>query len=99
MLSYAGIGAAGRSREDGMAKRKGVGAGGSVAPAGKKGVAVPAETEDLMVTTFRITRSQWDALRREAMQRALGSEKGDRRPDASRLVREALGEWLAKLGR
>jgi len=57
---------------------------------------VPSETEDLMTTTFRITRLQWDALRREAMSRALGSEKGDRRPDASKIVREAIDEWLAK---
>ena len=81
-----------------MTKRRDKGVGEAPAPAerGRKGSKMTGETEDLMTTTFRITRSQWDALRREAMQRALESEKGDRRPDASKLVREAIAEWLKR---
>lgn len=96
MLAYAGAGAAERPREEGMAKRK---AGGASGGASEKTRAAELEAPDLMVTTVRITRAQWDALRREAMARALGSGKGDRRPDASRLIREAIDEWLAKRGR
>ncbi len=62
----------------------------------KKGRTMTTEAEELMTTTFRITRAQWDALRREATQRALESEIGDRRPDASKLVREAIDQWLEK---
>jgi hypothetical protein len=75
-----------------VAKRKPRGA----STARGKGATMTAEAEDLMTTTFRIRREQWDALRTEATRRALESERGDRRPDASRLVREAIDEWLAK---
>jgi hypothetical protein len=64
----------------------------------RKRATMPAD-EDLMTTTFRIRREQWDALRTEATRRALESDKGDRRPDASRIVREAIDEWLAKRAR
>jgi hypothetical protein len=74
-------------------KRKGA---GTPAARGKAPTATGEAEEDLFVTTFRIWRSQWDALRREAMQRALAGETGDRRPDASKIVREAIDEWLAK---
>lgn len=76
-----------------MPRRKEAGTQRTTSP-GRKGAAATSET--FMVTTFRITPTQWDALRREAMQRALGGATGDRRPDASRIVREALDEWLAK---
>jgi hypothetical protein len=96
MLAYAGTGAAERPREEGMAKRK---AGGVSGGAGVKTRAADDEAPDVMVTTVRITRAQWDALRREAMTRALDSAKGERRPDASKLIREAIDEWLARRAR
>jgi hypothetical protein len=75
-----------------MAKRRGE-------EPGKRGAPVRSESLDLRSTLVRITASQWDALRREALQRALEGEKGDRRPDASKLIREAIDEWLAKRAR
>lgn len=69
-------------------------------PARAKGASSSTgEGEDLMITTFRIQRAQWDALRREATERALAGEAGDRRPDASKIVREAIDLWLEKNAR
>jgi hypothetical protein len=81
-----------------MAKRTAAGAARRTAPA-KGGGKMTTESEDLMTTTFRIRREQWMRLRTEATRRALESDKGDRRPDASWLVREAIDLWLERNAR
>lgn len=57
------------------------------------------QDEALVTTTVKITRRQWEALRQEAMARALAAEAGDRRHDASKIIRELLDEWIAKHAR
>ncbi len=71
--------------------------GTSPSPA-KKRPPREATTDQLVTTTVRLARGQWDELRKEALRRSVESD-ADRRPDASRLIREAIDEWLAKRGR
>ncbi len=52
---------------------------------------------EMQVSTVRLSVEQWDALRREAMRRAL--EKGSAKPDTSEVVREAVDVWRAKRGK
>lgn len=78
------------------AKRK---TSGPSPSAPKKRGAAPGEPDQLVTTTVRLARGQWDELRKEALRRSLESDAGDRRPDASRLIREAIDEWLARSGR
>jgi hypothetical protein len=57
------------------------------------------EGRKYVTTTVRLFPRQWDALRRAAMQRALDAKGGDedpRKPDASKIVRELLDDWIAK---
>lgn len=68
-------------------------------PRRRKTDAPAGEAAETIVTTFRIRRDQWDALRLAAMNRAMGKTGGrdaPRRPDASEIVRDAVDEWLAK---
>ena len=53
------------------------------------------KTEPTVVTTFRITRRQWEWLRTKALERAL--ERGSGKADASEMLRELL-EVHAKRG-
>ena len=78
-----------------MGTRLGSGAGQTLVPAW------PAmEAKDQGEATKRVKMTYWldaeqvDALRREALRRA--TERQSMKPDASELVREAVGAWLAK---
>ncbi len=55
--------------------------------------AAPAR-KGLEKAMFRLEPSQLEALRREALRRA--ADRGSMKPDASELVREAVGEWLKR---
>ena len=59
----------------------------TVAPAKGAKATKPAEDGRLTVTTFRITRAQWEWLRRQAFERS--TEIGGK-ADASALLREIL---------
>ncbi len=56
--------------------------------------AVPHQKKGLKPALYRLRPDQIEALRREALRRALAGKAG--KPDASELVREALDAWLAK---
>jgi hypothetical protein len=49
---------------------------------------------DLSVSTVRLRKDQWEALRTEAFRRA--QERGSGRPDASEVLREALDAWMKR---
>ena len=48
--------------------------------------------EEFVTTTFRVTREQWAALRRSALELAL--KRGSGRPDASEALRDILAAWM-----
>jgi hypothetical protein len=52
------------------------------------------QLSDFVTTTFRLTRAQWAALRREALELAL--QRGSGRPDASEALRHILDQWMAR---
>ena len=47
---------------------------------------------DLMVTTVRIRRDQWEALRSAALQNA--KERGYGKADASEMIRAIIDAWM-----
>lgn len=55
-----------------------------------------APAEGWAVTTFRLTRRQWDALRDAALARAKAHGRG--KPDASAIVRELVDRWIISGG-
>ncbi len=55
---------------------------------------VPQKVKGLKTAAYRLRPDQIEALRREALRRALSGKPG--KPDASELVREALDAWLSK---
>ncbi len=55
---------------------------------------VPQKVKGLKTAAYRLRPDQIEALRREALRRALAGKAG--KPDASELVREALDAWLMK---
>jgi hypothetical protein len=61
-----------------------------------KKAAAPSEPPegDLSVSTVRLRKDQWEALRTEAFRRA--QERGSGRPDASEVLREALDAWMKR---
>jgi hypothetical protein len=58
----------------------------------KKKPAAESADEEHVTTTFRVTREQWAALRREALELAL--QRGSGRPDASEALRAILDGWM-----
>jgi hypothetical protein len=57
----------------------------------------PTPKADLLVTTVRLRRDQWDALRQEATRRALeapGGRDAPRKPDVSALLRDLVDRWM-----
>ena len=50
--------------------------------------------DPIMTTTFRITRTQWGALRQEALDLAI--QRGGGRPDASEALRNILEGWMTR---
>ena len=58
----------------------------------KKRLAAETSEDDHVTTTFRVTREQWAALRREALELAL--QRGSGRPDASEALRAILDAWM-----
>ncbi len=57
----------------------------------------PAPAEGWAVTTFRLTRRQWDTLRTAALERAKAEGRG--KADASAIVRELVDAWIAGDGK
>lgn len=67
---------------------------GAPMPVVRKGRASPsAEREQYAVTTFRLRKDQWDALRDAAHARA---KKLGGKADASAVLREILYRWTTK---
>jgi hypothetical protein len=60
----------------------------------KKKPAAESADEEHVTTTFRVTREQWAALRREALELAL--QRGSGRPDASEALRAILDAWMTR---
>lgn len=69
------------------------GSGPSRAGAGKLRP-VPQKPKGMKTAAYRLRPEQIEALRQEALRRALGGKPG--KPDASELVREAIDLWLSK---
>jgi hypothetical protein len=55
--------------------------------------AIKAQGSEFFVTTVRITREHWAALRDAATQQAFS---GGGKPDASKVLREVLDGWMSK---
>jgi hypothetical protein len=65
----------------------------SVSPK-KKARGEGEQLSDFVTTTFRLTRAQWAALRREALE--ISVARGSGRPDSSEALRAILDAWMAK---
>lgn len=64
----------------------------------KKGAGkVNARRKGLEKAMFRLEPEQLEAVRREALRRAV--ERGSMKPDGSEVVREALAEWMRRHAR
>jgi hypothetical protein len=59
----------------------------------KIGAGSEAEASTFVVTTVRLGRAQWNALRKAALERALA--KGGK-ADASAVLRELVDEWMRR---
>lgn len=55
---------------------------------------VPHVKKGLKLASYRLRPEQIEALRKEALRRAMAGKPG--KPDASELVREAVDAWLVK---
>ncbi len=60
----------------------------------KRAARVNPRKKGLKSATFRFKPAQLQALRAEALRRAVGRSSG--KPDASEIVRDAVDAWLSK---
>jgi hypothetical protein len=62
-----------------------------------KGPLMDQDASAYQVSTVRLTREQWAALRREAMRRA--TDKASAKTDTSEVLREVVEAWRKKGGK